>query len=188
IRGGSLSDAEKPPIRGGSVPDADRPPQLPPRAAVPPPVPRQGPPPRLSPTPPVLKPSSAASPDDEPEEIAADEAQSLDDDAGHTPARASPALDEPEEIAADEVQDADSLDMEAADAVEAVDEGPPPAPPESALNPWFAQLAHGYCPPEGARFARHTPPTNFPGRDPDADASPGSVPPVGQGAVRGKNS
>ncbi|NOK36166.1 glycosyl transferase family 1, partial [Corallococcus exercitus] len=171
----------------GSVPDADRPPQLPPRAAVPPPVPRQGPPPRLSPTPPVLKPSSAASPDDEPEEIAADEALSLDDD-GHTPARPSAPLDEPEEIAADEVQDADSLDVEAADAVEAVDEGPPPAPPESALNPWFAQLAHGYCPPEGARFARHTPPTNFPGRDPDADASPGSVPPVGQGAVRGKNS
>ncbi|MFP2902592.1 glycosyl transferase family 1, partial [Corallococcus sp. 4LFB] len=155
------------------------------------PVPRQGPP-RLSPTPPVLKPSSAASPDDEPEEIAADEAQSLDDDAGHTPARAGAALDEPEEIDNDEVHDADALDVEAADAEEAVDaavdEGPPPAPPGSALNPWFAQLAHGYCPPEGARFARHTPPTNFPGRDPDADASPGSVPPVGQGALRGKNS
>ncbi|XHF28881.1 glycosyltransferase [Corallococcus exercitus] len=187
IRGGALSDAEKPPIRGGSVSEAERPPQLPPRAAAPPPVPRQGPP-RLSPTPPVLKPSSAASPDDEPEEIAADEAQSLDDDAGHTPARASAALDEAEEIGSDEVHDADSLDMEAADAVEAVDEGPPPAPPDSALNPWFAQLAHGYCPPEGARFARHTPPTNFPGRDPDSDASPGSGPPVGQGAVRGKNS
>ncbi|GMT95963.1 hypothetical protein KH5H1_00820 [Corallococcus caeni] len=187
IRGGSLSDAEKPPIRGGSLSDADRPPQLPPRAAAPPPVPRQGPP-RLSPTPPVLKPSSAASPDDEPEEIAADEAQSLDDDAGHTPARAGAALDEPEEIDNDEVHDADSLDVEAADAEEAVDEGPPPAPPGSVLNPWFAQLAHGYCPPEGARFARHTPPTNFPGRDPDADVPPGSVPPVGQGAVRGKNS
>ncbi|RKH49202.1 glycosyl transferase family 1, partial [Corallococcus aberystwythensis] len=140
-------EAEKPPIRGGSVSDADRPPQLPPRAAAPPPVPRQGPP-RLSPTPPVLKPSTATSPDDEPEEIAADEALSLDDDAGHTPSNASLALDEPEEIAADEVHDADSLDMEAADAEEAVDEGPPPAPPASTLNPWFAQLAHGYCPPE----------------------------------------
>ncbi|RKG67619.1 glycosyl transferase family 1, partial [Corallococcus sp. CA054B] len=178
-----LAESDKPPIRGGSVSDADRPPQLPPRAAAPPPVPRQGPPPRLNPTPPVLKPS--ASSDDEPEEIAADEAQSLDDDAGNTPSNASAALDEAEEIAADEVHDADSLEVEAA---EAVDEGPPPAPPDSTLNPWFAQLAHGYCPPEGARFARHTPPTNFPGRDPEADVPPGSVPPVGQGAVRGKNS
>ncbi|RKH76696.1 glycosyltransferase, partial [Corallococcus sp. AB045] len=139
-----LAESDKPPIRGGSVSDADRPPQLPPRAAAPPPVPRQGPP-RLIPTPPVLKPS--VSPDDEPEEIAADEAQSLDDDAGNTPANASAALDEAEEIAADEVHDADSLDVEAADAEEAVDEGPPPAPPDSTLNPWFAQLAHGYCPP-----------------------------------------
>ncbi|MBZ4370650.1 glycosyltransferase family 4 protein [Corallococcus sp. AS-1-6] len=179
-----LTESDKPPIRGGSVSDADRPPQLPPRAAAPPPVPRQGPPPRLIPTPPVLKPS-AAHPDDEPEEIAADEALSLDDDAGNTPSTASAALEEAEEIAADEVQDADSLDVEAADAE---DPGPPPAPPDSTLNPWFAQLAHGYCPPEGARFARHTPPTNFPGRDPEAGESPGSVPPVGQGAVRGKNS
>ncbi|RKH46081.1 glycosyl transferase family 1, partial [Corallococcus sp. AB050B] len=88
-------------------------------------------------------------------------------------------------IGSDEVHDADSLAVEAADAE---DEGPAPQPPGSALNPWFAQLAHGYCPPEGARFARPTPPTNFPGRDPDTGASPGSVPPVGQGAVRGKNS
>ncbi|CAM3221064.1 hypothetical protein COSO111634_07160 [Corallococcus soli] len=65
---------------------------------------------------------------------------------------------------------------------------PPPAPPGSTLNPWFAQLAHGYCPPEGAQFARHTPPTNFPGRDPESAAPPGTVPPVGQGAVRNKNS
>nr|WP_043321835.1 glycosyltransferase family 4 protein [Corallococcus coralloides] len=180
-----LAESDKPPIRGGSVSDADRPPQLPPRAAAPPPVPRQGPP-RLSPTPPVLKPSVSS--DDEPEEIAADEAQSLDDDAGNTPSNASAALDEAEEIAADEVHDADALEVEAADAEEAVDEGPPPAPPDSTLNPWFAQLAHGYCPPEGARFARHTPPTNFPGRDPEEGVPPGSVPPVGQGAVRGKNS
>nr|WP_255653993.1 glycosyltransferase [Corallococcus sp. EGB] len=179
-----LTESDKPPIRGGSVSDADRPPQLPPRAAAPPPVPRQGPP-RLIPTPPVLTPSRAASADDEPEEIAADEAQSLDDDAGHTPSNASAALDEAEEIGNDEVHDADSLEVEAADAE---DPGPPPQPPGSALNPWFAQLAHGYCPPEGARFARHTPPTNFPGRDPDGGVSPGSVSPVGQGAVRGKNS
>ncbi|WP_434299726.1 glycosyltransferase [Corallococcus exiguus] len=180
-----LAESDKPPIRGGSVSDADRPPQLPPRATAPPPVPRQGPPPRLIPTPPVLKPATAASPDDEPEEIAADEALSLDDDAGHTPSNASAALAEAEEINDDEVHDADSLDVEAADAE---DPGPPPAPPDSTLNPWFAQLAHGYCPPEGARFTRPTPPTNFPGRDPEAGVPPESGPPVGQGAVRGKNS
>lgn len=177
-----LAESDKPPIRGGS--DADRPPQLPPRAAAPPPVPRQGPP-QLVPTPPVLSPSKTASTDDEPEEIAADEAQSLDDDVGHTPSNASAALDEAEEIDNDEVHDADALEVEAADAE---DPGPAPQPPDSTLNPWFAQLAHGYCPPEGARFARHTPPTNFPGRDPDTDVPPGAVPPVGQGAVRGKNS
>ncbi|WP_370456574.1 glycosyltransferase [Corallococcus sp. Z5C101001] len=187
-----LTESDKPPLRGGLAPDADRPPQLPPRATAPPPVPRQGPPPRLLPTPdpqaktpPVLRPSTPAHADDEPEEIAADEAQSLDDDVSHTPSNASAALDEPEEIDSDEVHDADSLDMEDA---EAEDAGPAPAPPGSTLNPWFAQLAHGYCPPEGARFARHTPPTNFPGRDPDEAASPGATPPVGQGAVRGKNS
>ncbi|RKH34350.1 glycosyltransferase [Corallococcus praedator] len=197
IRGGGLAgDADKPPIRGGGLgSDADRPPQLPPRAVSPPPVPRQGPPPRLMPSspegqarsgPPVLKPSSPASADDEPEEIAADEAESLDDDGSTTPSNARAALDEPEEISSDEVHDADSLALEAADAEDAeaaVSEEPPPAPPGSTLNPWFAQLAHGYCPPEGAQFARHTPPTNFPGRDPEA----GTPPPVGQGAVRNKN-
>jgi glycosyltransferase involved in cell wall biosynthesis len=52
---------------------------------------------------------------------------------------------------------------------------PPREPPESQLNPWFAQLAHGYCPPEGTRFARHPPPTNFPGRE-EVAAPPPSAP------------
>ena len=55
-------------------------------------------------------------------------------------------------------------------------------------HPWFAQLAHGYCPPEGTRFARHTPPTTFPGRDDDTDPSRVPPEPRSQGSVRGKNS
>ncbi|WP_208719220.1 hypothetical protein [Corallococcus sicarius] len=124
------------------------------------------------------------------QEIAADEALSLDDEGSHTPANATAALEEPEEISSDEVHDADALAVEAADVepVEAAeDEGPPPAPPGSTLNPWFAQLAHGYCPPEGTQFARHTPPTNFPGRELETAEPPGPASPVGQGAVRNKN-
>ncbi|RYZ33504.1 MAG: glycosyl transferase family 1, partial [Myxococcaceae bacterium] len=137
-----------------------------------------------------LRPSSPIPSDDEPEEIAADEAESIDDEGSNTPSNASAALDEPEEISNEEVHDADSLALEAADSEEAeaaVREEPPPAPPGSTLNPWFAQLAHGYCPPEGAQFARPTPPTNFPGRDPDTATPSGATPPVGQGAVRNKN-
>ncbi len=37
--------------------------------------------------------------------------------------------------------------------------------PPSALDPWLAQLVHGYCPPESQLFARHVPPTTMPGRD-----------------------
>lgn len=40
-----------------------------------------------------------------------------------------------------------------------------PSPPQSAINPWLAQLVHGYCPPESGLFERHTPPTTMPGRD-----------------------
>jgi hypothetical protein len=35
-----------------------------------------------------------------------------------------------------------------------------------AVEPWLAQLVHGYCPPDGQAFLRPAPPTNFPGRDP----------------------
>lgn len=33
------------------------------------------------------------------------------------------------------------------------------------IDPWFAQLVHGYCPPDGIQFSRHAPPTTFPGRE-----------------------
>ncbi len=39
------------------------------------------------------------------------------------------------------------------------------SPPPSAIDPWLAQLVHGYCPPESGLFTRHTPPTTMPGRD-----------------------
>ncbi|KFE62134.1 hypothetical protein DB31_4240 [Hyalangium minutum] len=85
--------------------------------------------------------------------------------------------DEPEEAVAEAVEEAPEPEL------------PQAEPPSSALDPWFAQLAHGYCPPEGAQFARHTPPTNFPGRD-EGPSDPPRVPtptPI-QGALRGKRS
>lgn len=226
IRGGvSSSDSDRPAlIRGGATPaEPERPPTLPPRAAAPPPVPRQRPPqltpgapPRLSPVdpqasrpaPPSLKasvPASATS-EDEPEEISPDEAQPIDDgfDASATPAHPRPRLDEPDEISSDEVEeaevsasnaarlledDADLHEVEAEPTADPVDEGPAPEPVPSSLNPWFAQLAHGYCPPDGIRFDRHTPPTTFPGRDDDASASRLTpAVPTSPGVVRGKSS
>ncbi|GMU60636.1 MAG: hypothetical protein AMXMBFR34_23990 [Myxococcaceae bacterium] len=78
------------------------------------------------------------------------------------------------EIGADEVMDVDDAPapgpsdtgeeiMEADEAVQTVDTDP--SPPPSALDPWLAQLVHGYCPPESHLFDRHTPPTTMPGRD-----------------------
>ena len=83
-------------------------------------------------------------------------------------------LEEPEEISSEEIQEAE------------VPAEPPKEPPESKLNAWFAQLAHGYCPPEGTHFARHTPPTTMPGRDEDPGAAPPA--PKAQGVSRGKPS
>lgn len=68
-----------------------------------------------------------------------------------TPRGAPAELDDIEEISADEVMEAD--DPQA------------PALPPSRLDPWLAQLVHGYCPPATTDFARPTPPTTFPGRD-----------------------
>ncbi|WP_407659991.1 glycosyltransferase family 4 protein [Hyalangium gracile] len=232
------------------------------------PAPEPATPPPLRPTPPPLRPSGvtpSVSPpplvarrpvprkrEEEPEELSAEEAQEISDDAAlePTPQHPRPRLEEPEELeeadadaveaADDDLEEADADAVEAADddleeadaaeAVEAADEAvqevdaaeaveasdeavqevdsaeaveapddqvaqvddaveplgddpkepPAPAPPaaaapvaeapaaeppSSALDPWLAQVAHGYCPPEGAQFARHTPPTNFPGRD-----------------------
>ncbi|TQF11195.1 hypothetical protein FJV41_35425 [Myxococcus llanfairpwllgwyngyllgogerychwyrndrobwllllantysiliogogogochensis] len=171
-------------------------------------------PPRLEPIDgaaarPTLKTAtSAAEPEDEPEEISEDEAQAIEDgdDAGPTPSHSRPRLDEPDEISSDEVEEAevsvssaaqlieDEDELQEAEAEEALpepdpdDDGPAPEPLSSTLNPWFAQLAHGYCPPEGTRFARHTPPTTFPGRDDDTDPSRLPPTPRAQGVVRGKGS
>lgn len=72
-------------------------------------------------------------------------------------------IDEPEEISPDEVVEADEVSM-----VSRV----------TRMDPWFAQLAHGYCPPEGIQFGRHTPPTTMPGREEPlgqrSDAKPSS--------------
>ena len=58
------------------------------------------------------------------------------------------------------------------------DLGGPELPP-SILDPWLAQITYGYCPPEGIHFARHTPPTNFPGREQDTSRTPtGGAPAV----------
>jgi hypothetical protein len=146
---------------------------------------------------------------DEPEEISSDEVEEAD------PADAVEAADDPVEAADDEVEAVDDEVEAVDDEVEALEDGdgaevktpreaneaaaaaeaeakdsPLPEPLASALDPWFAQLAHGYCPPEGAQFARHTPPTNFPGRDQDpTDPSRLTPPPTHtEGAPRGKRS
>lgn len=56
-----------------------------------------------------------------------------------------------------EVMEADEVEAQAIESNE--------APLPSKLDPWLAQLVHGYCPPDAPSFNRHTPPTNFPGRD-----------------------
>jgi hypothetical protein len=37
--------------------------------------------------------------------------------------------------------------------------------PPSGIDPWLAQVVHGYCPPGSDIFERHVPPTTMPGRD-----------------------
>jgi hypothetical protein len=194
----------RPSITARAVPPESRPPlppALPPKReltpaasrpslAIPPlpPRPLSGPRPVTAPSaPPVLQPVAAPAappvltrspaprpkPPEEPEEISASDAVALQDvDASPTPTDAHP-LEEPEEISSAEIHEAETP------------ETPPQEPPESRLNPWFAQLAHGYCPPEGTQFARHTPPTTMPGRDNEPVPPPA---PRVQGASRGKPS
>ena len=120
-------------------------------------------PPVLSPkVPPTLPPAVAAralgwkESVEEPEELAESEVEELTTDA-------RPAEEELEEISGEEIQEADAAAP--SQSAPTSREKPVRDPLTSKLNPWFAQLAHGYCPPEGAQFARHTPPTTFPGRD-----------------------
>jgi glycosyltransferase involved in cell wall biosynthesis len=151
-------------------------PPLPPRAARPTGESRPVPPPLLTPVEPPASPPRVArtpAPLEEPEEISEAEAEEVQEvDGAPTPPHARP-LEEPEEISSEEIHEAETP------------EAPPREPPESRLNPWFAQLAHGYCPPEGTHFARHTPPTTMPGRDEEPAPPP---PPKAQGSVRGKPS
>jgi hypothetical protein len=83
----------------------------------------------------------------------------------------SPAstIEEAEEISSDEVVEvagaAEPDEVLNADELQAEEVGAAAALPESALDPWHAQLVHGYCPPESNLFNRHTPPTTMPGRD-----------------------
>lgn len=82
------------------------------------------------------------------------------------------ADDEVQEIGDDEVLDpsaqtgeedeAESEELMEAEA-EAVESDEVPLP--SNLDPWLAQLVHGYCSSDSSFFSRHTPPTNFPGRN-----------------------
>nr|WP_052517798.1 glycosyltransferase family 4 protein [Archangium violaceum] len=162
-----------------SLPEKSRPsisiPPLPPRAR-PPGDARPAAPPVLTPT--EVPPAPAAQArtparTEEPEEISEAEAEEIQEvDSAPTPTDAQP-LEEPEEISSAEIHEAETP------------ETPPREPPESRLNPWFAQLAHGYCPPEGTQFARHTPPTTMPGRDEDPAPPPA---PKAQGMSRGKPS
>jgi hypothetical protein len=81
--------------------------------------------------------------------------------------------DGPEEVGADEIvevsddpsasQSDEAPAMASEESVMTVDTDP--SPPPSAIDPWLAQLVHGYCPPESGLFERHTPPTTMPGRD-----------------------
>jgi glycosyltransferase involved in cell wall biosynthesis len=121
----------------------------------------------------------AVEPVDDDVEHVDDEVESVDDEVEAVEDDAGPETKKPQE----------SNGAAVAAAAEPTD-APPLEPPDSALDPWFAQLAHGYCPPEGAQFARHTPPTNFPGRDQDpTDPSRLTLPPTQvEGASRGKRS
>ncbi|WP_224361889.1 glycosyltransferase family 4 protein [Hyalangium versicolor] len=135
-----------------------------------------------------------ASDDDLEEADAAEAVDASDDDLEEADAsEAVEASDDPSEKAADSADPIGGSPQESRDmAVSAQapqEEQPVAEPPHSALDPWFAQVAHGYCPPEGAQFARHTPPTNFPGRDePPSDPTPVPPSPRAQGSTRSKGS
>ncbi|MFZ5471285.1 MAG: glycosyltransferase [Myxococcota bacterium] len=101
---------------------------------------------RQAETPVVMGKALGEAPEDD---AGAASAQTLDEDVASLAATDG---EEPEEVSDEEVVEADGAED-------------PPAPLTSRLDPWFSQLAHGYCPPEGAHPSRHPPPTNFPGRD-----------------------
>jgi glycosyltransferase involved in cell wall biosynthesis len=97
----------------------------------------------------------------------------------HPPPPVPPAIAPAvEEIADDEVHEIGDDDVHSVDPgasgdvelLEAVDESVTTVDtdgslPPSAINPWLAQLVHGYCPPGSDLFNRPVPPTTMPGRD-----------------------
>ncbi len=101
---------------------------------------------------PVLAPSPPP-----PEAAADEEIQEIGDDEV-----LDPAAQTGDEDANEGVDEAQVMEMHEAEA-HAIESNPEPLP--SNLDPWLAQLVHGYCPSDSAFFNRHTPPTNFPGRD-----------------------
>jgi hypothetical protein len=122
-----------------------------------------------------------------------DEVEHVDDEVEHVDDDVESVDDEVEAVEDDagpEAKKPQESDGAAVAAMAEPQDSPVPEPLASALDPWFAQLAHGYCPPEGAQFARHTPPTNFPGRDQDPTDPSRLTPPPTQveGASRGKRS
>ncbi|WP_370458859.1 glycosyltransferase family 4 protein [Aggregicoccus sp. 17bor-14] len=120
-----------------------------PRIAAPPPLPPRVPS-RVGipaiPAPPAARPPATPAP----------QRAEISRAAVSAPAKGSTHGLEPAEELTEDVEEAEEI-LEA-DALD-----------EPTLSPWFAQAAHGYCPPEGARFTRHTPPTNFPGREEETD-------------------
>ena len=88
-----------------------------------------------------------------------------------SPPRVQAVIEEPLQVTDDEVHPVDAGDMSdevnellAADDVHSVEADA--SPPPSAIDPWLAQLVHGYCPPGSHLFNRPVPPTTMPGRDP----------------------
>jgi glycosyltransferase involved in cell wall biosynthesis len=80
------------------------------------------------------------------------------------------ADDEVHEIGDDDVQPVEPSASGDVEVIEGVDESVTSVDtdgslPPSAINPWLAQLVHGYCPPGSDLFNRPVPPTTMPGRD-----------------------
>ncbi|HVE85317.1 MAG TPA: glycosyltransferase [Myxococcales bacterium] len=80
------------------------------------------------------------------------------------PTQPRPAVADP--AAAGEPEEADPDDIVEPDDVVDLEASAQSGLPMSILDPWLSQVVHGYCPPEGIQFSRHTPPTTMPGREP----------------------
>lgn len=107
----------------------------------PPPLPAS--PPRAATAPEVHPDEVVAVDDDEAEEISGDDV---------VEAEASPESEHGEIETADDAV----LDAEPEDELPAPLPSDPQPQPVSRLEAWFAQLVHGYCPPDGVQFARST--------------------------------